>query len=154
MSGWNRPIADFLVEATIGSCHGVFMNRLTLIVAAIAIALAISWLSIEEWPLLRKGYSLSASLNGENGAASHVDFPLWRQCAHVLLWLAALVGVFTYIIGHRWAVRTAVSVLAGTLLIGMLDVNEYGTLGAPLSIWTILLLGLLAVLAKFKTFAV
>jgi hypothetical protein len=126
------------------------MNRHALIGVAIAVAVALSWLSIEGGFYLQKGYSLSVSLNGGNGRVAHIDFPIWRQYLHVLLWLGAMVAAFTYIAGLHGAARTAFGVFATSSVVGMLDVWEYGTLGAPTSIWTILLLSLLVVLAKLQ----
>ncbi|WP_164488917.1 hypothetical protein [Sphingobium sp. LF-16] len=112
--------------------------------------MAISWLSADGWDYLQRGYSVGVSLNGNAASTYHIDFPVWRQYLHVLLWASAVGATFAYANRHRLAKMAALASLIATLLVGMLDVKEYGTLGSPTSVWTIGLMVALWALVKFK----
>ncbi len=58
-----------------------------------------------------------------------------------------------YITGRQGASTAAWLIFAATSLIGILDVVQYGSIGSPTSIWTVLLLLLIALLTRFGPLA-
>jgi len=62
-------------------------------------------------------------------------------------------AVVIYIAGSRWASAAAWLAFAATLVVGIYDVAQYGTLGSPTSVWTVSLLLLLALLTTFGRLA-
>ena len=124
------------------------MTRQFFIGTAVAVALFLGWWAWDGWFYLQRGYSLGVSMAGHPGSVFHVDFPVWRAALHVLLWLAAMVAIVAYVTGRRWASTAAWLTFATTLLVGVYDVVQYGTIGSPTSIWTLLLLLLFALLTR------
>jgi hypothetical protein len=129
------------------------MTRRIFIGTALAIALVLTWLAWDGWFYLQRGYSLGVALADEPTSISHISFPSWRAAAHVLLWLAAMGAIVAYVTHRSWTSIAAWLTLAATLAIGIDDVVEYGTMGSPTSIWTILLLTLLALLTTLAPLA-
>lgn len=125
------------------------MTRQILVGTALAVALFLGWLAWDGWLYLQRGYSLGISMAGHPSSVFHIDFPAWRAAVHVLLWVAAMAAIGAYITGRRWASIAAWLTFAATLLVGIYDVVQYGTIGSPTSIWTALLLLLLALLTRF-----
>ena len=125
------------------------MTRPVLIGTSLAVALFLAWLAWDGWLFLRRGYSLSVGLAGKPGSIFHIDFPEWRAAVHMLLWIAAMGGILSYAASRRWASTAAWLTFAATLVIGIYDVVQYGTIGSPTSIWTVLLLLLFALLTRF-----
>jgi len=126
------------------------MTRPFLIGIALVVALLLAWLAWDGWFYLQRGYSLRVGLAGEPGSTFHIDFPAWRAAVHVLLWLAAVAAIAAYLARRQWASTAAWLTFAATLAIGIYDVVQYGTIGSPTSIWTVILLLLLALLARFR----
>ena len=129
------------------------MTRRLLIGTALAVALFLAWLAWDGWLYLQRGYSLGVATAGELASVFHIDFPVWRAAIHVLLWIAAMAAIAAYAAGRRWASAAAWMAFAATLVIGIYDVIQYGTMGSPTSIWTILLLLLIALLTRFGPLA-
>ena len=129
------------------------MKRQFLIGTAVAVALFLGWLAVDGWFYLQRGYSLRAAIAGHPGSIFHVDFPMWRAAVHVLLWVAAMAAIVAYVTDRRWASTGAWLTFAATLVIGIYDVVQYGTIGSPTSIWTVLLLFLFALLTRFGPLA-
>ena len=102
---------------------------------------------------IQRGYSLGVALEGEPGSVYHGDFPRWRATVHVALWVAAMASIAAYVAGRQWASTIAWLTFAAVLIVGILDVGEYGTMGSPTSIWTVLLLLLFALLTRFGPLA-
>jgi hypothetical protein len=125
------------------------MMRRLLICTALAVALFLAWLAWGGWLYLQHGYSLAVGFAGEPGSIFHIDFPAWRAAVHVLRWVAAMTAIVAYLGGRRWASTVAWLTFAATLVMGVYDVVQYGMIGSPTSIWTILLLLLFALLTKF-----
>jgi hypothetical protein len=125
------------------------MTRHVLIATAVAVALFLGWLALDGWFYVLRGYSLGVSMAGHPASVSHIDFPPWRAAVHVLLWVAAMAAIIAYVTGLRWASIVAWLSFAATLLVGTYDVTQYGTMGSPTSIWTVLLLLLFALLTRF-----
>lgn len=125
------------------------MTRQILVGTALAVALFLGWLAWDGGLYLQRGYSLGISMAGHPSSVFHIDFPAWRAAVHVLLWVAAMAAIGAYITGRRWASIAAWLTFAATLLVGIYDVVQYGTIGSPTSIWTALLLLLLALLTRF-----
>jgi len=86
---------------------------------------------------------------GHPASVFHVDFPAWRAAVHVLLSVVAVAAIVAYVTRSRWASTAAWPIFAATLLVGIYDVVQYGTIGSPTSIWTVLLLLLFALLTRF-----
>jgi hypothetical protein len=63
--------------------------------------------------------------------------------------MAAMGAIVRYVTGRSWASKAAWLTFAATFILGIYDVVQYGTIGSPTSIWTVLLLLLLALLARF-----
>jgi hypothetical protein len=125
------------------------MTRQILVGTALAVALFLGWLAWDGWLYLQRGYSLGISMAGHPSSVFHIDFPAWRAAVHLLLWVAAMAAIGAYITGRRWASIAAWLTFAATLLVGIYDVVQYGTMGSPSSIWTVLLLSLFALLTRF-----
>lgn len=113
------------------------------------VALCLAWLAWDGWWYLQRGYSLGVSIAGQSSSVFHIDFPAWRAAVHILLWLGAMSAIAAYILDHRWATAAAWLTFAATLVVGLYDVVEYGTIGSPTSIWTVSLLLFFALLTKF-----
>ena len=129
------------------------MTRQFLIGTAVAVAFLLGWLAWDGWFYLQRGYSLGVSMAGHPASVLHIDFPEWRAAVHVLLSVGATAGIIAYVAGRRWASTAAWLTFAATLVGGIHDVVQYGTLGSPTSIWTVLLILLLALLTKFGPLA-
>lgn len=117
---------------------------------ALAVALVLTWLAWDGWFYLQHGYTLGVRLQGEPGSIFHIDFPAWRAAVHVLLWLAAMGAIVAYIAGRSWAWAAAWLTFTATIVLGIYDVVQYGTMGSPTSIWTLLVLLLFALLVRFR----
>lgn len=143
------PIADIPIDALAHRRHADSMTRSIIIGTAMAIAVLLAWLAWDGWLYLQRGYSLQVGLAGEPGSTFHTDFPAWRAAVHVLLWLVAIAAIVAYVAGRTWASLAAWLTFATTLAAGIYDVVQYGTIGSPTSIWTVLLLLLVALLATF-----
>jgi len=129
------------------------MTQRLLVGAALCVAVLLTWLAWDGWLYLQSGYSLSVGMAGETGSIFHIDFPAWRTVIHVLIWVAGLASIAAYIAGIRWASTLAWLTLAVALAIGLSDVSQYGTMGSPTSIWTILLLLIFGLLTRFGRMA-
>jgi hypothetical protein len=123
--------------------------RRVLIATALTVAAFLTWLAWGGWLYIQRGYSLSVGFAGEPGSIFHVDFPAWRAVVHVALWLAAMAAIAGYVGRRNWASKVAWLTFAATLAVATSDIVEYGMIGTPTSIWTILLLLLFALLTKF-----
>lgn len=129
------------------------MTRRVFVAAALAGAVLLTWLAWDGWFQLQRGYTLRVRMAGEAGSIFRTDFPPWRTAVHVLLWVAAMASTGAYVAGRRWASTAAWLTFAATMIIGIYDVVQYGTTGSPTSIWTVLLLLLLALLTSFGPLA-
>ena len=129
------------------------MTRQFLIGTAVAVALFLGWLAWDGWFYLQRGYSLGVSTAGHPDSVFHIDFPVWRAAVHVLLWVAAMATIAAYVTGRHWASKAAWLTFVATLLVGVYDVVQYGTIGSPTSIWAVLLLLLFALLTRFGPLA-
>src|SRR3954451_22036273 len=116
------------------------VTRRFLIGTAVAAAVLLGWLAWDGWVYLQRGYSLDVSTAGRPGKVFHIDFPAWRAAVHILLWGAAMLALVAFVTGRRWAPTAAWLTFAATLVVGLYDVVQYGTIGAPTSIWTVLIL--------------
>ena len=125
------------------------MTRRLSIGAALAAALLLTWCAWEGWLYLQRGYSLGVGMPGERASIFQIDFPAWRAAAHVLLWVAAMIAIFVYVAGLRWASSAAWLAFGATVAVGIYDVAQYGTMGSPTSAWVVLLLLLFALLTRF-----
>lgn len=129
------------------------MTRQFLIGAAVGVTLFLGWLAWEGWFYLQRGYSLGVSMTGHPASVFHIDFPVWRAAVHILLWIAAMAAIVAYVTSRRWASTAAWLAFAATLFVGIYDVVQYGTIGSPTSIWTVLLLLFFALLTSFGSLA-
>ncbi len=129
------------------------MTRQFLIGIAVAVGLFLSWLAWDGWFYLRRGYSLGVSMSAHQASVFHIDFPAWRVAVHILLWVAAMAVIVAYVRGRPGASTSAWLIFAAASLIGIYDVVQYGSIGSPTSIWTVLLLLLVALLTRLGPLA-
>jgi hypothetical protein len=116
-------------------------------------ALLLGWLALDGWFYLQRGYSLGVSMEGHPGSVFHIDFPVWRAVVHILLWVAAMASIVAYVAGRRWASKAAWLTFTATLAVAAYDAAQYGTIGSPSSIWTLLVLLLFGLLTRFAPLA-
>lgn len=117
--------------------------------AAFALAVCLAWLAWDGWSYLHRGYSIGVAGAGGPPLVFHVDFPLSRAAVHVLLWGAAMGTIVGYGAARNWAPVAGWMTLAASCGVGIHDIAEYGAMGSPTSVWTLLLLLILAVLAQW-----
>lgn len=122
------------------------MMRQALIVIAMVVVISLGWLAWDGWFYIQRGYSLGVWISGHPASEYHIDFPSWRKGIHVLLWAAAMVAIGAYAVEQSWALAAIWLTFAMTSFVGIHDVVQYGTMGSPTSIWTVLLLLLFALL--------
>ena len=119
-----------------------------LIVALITLIFAVN-----EAEYLLRGYSLSmrfdASFEQRGATTSHIDFPIWLGLVHGVIYLAIFVTLVLTILFRHQALLLAWLTFLAALLVGVLDVYQYGTIGSPTSIKTILLILILAALTTY-----
>jgi hypothetical protein len=126
------------------------MSDRTLILGTVlAIAIVLVVLGLDEASYLQRGYDLALGFAGESPSVVHTTFPVWLKVAHGLIGLGALSTLAFTATMHRAAVPLAWGTLGAAIAMGYYDVIQYGTLGSPTSIKTILLLFLLCVLATY-----
>ena len=150
-----RPVADIQMDAAELHRHAGPMKRQFLIGTAVAVALFLGWLC-GRWLVLPPTRLLSPRLTWRVirwPFIFHIDFPMWRAAVHVLLWVAAMAAIVAYVTDRHWASTGAWLTFAATLVIGIYDVVQYGTIGSPTSIWTVLLLFLFALFTRFGPLA-
>lgn len=138
------------IDAAAPSRHAVAMTQPLLIGAALAVALLLGWMAWDGWFYLQRGYWLGVSMDGGPSSAYHIEFPVWRSVAHLVFWGAATAAVVAYIARHRLAPALAWTAFAATLIVGMSDISQYGTMGSPTSGKTVLLLLLFALFTKLS----
>lgn len=64
-----------------------------------------------------------------------------------------MAAIVAYVAGRPWASPLAWLTLSAALVTGIYDVVEYGTIGAPTSIWTVLLVFIFALMTRFRKLA-
>jgi hypothetical protein len=120
------------------------------IAAMLSAAVILTWLFYQGWIYLQRGYSIAVAFEGQQATTSHISFPHWRLLAHLLLWAAMTGSIVAYLLGRHWSTAIAWLVCAATCGIGIYDVEQFGLLGSPTSIWTVVLLLVLALLTKAR----
>jgi hypothetical protein len=120
------------------------------IAAMLSAAVILTWLSYQGWIYLQRGYSIAVAFEGQQATTSHISFPHWRLMAHLFLWAAMMGSIVAYLLGRHWSTATAWLVCAATCGIGIYDVEQFGLLGSPTSIWTVVLLLVVALLTKAR----
>ena len=125
------------------------MRRSWTIAATLIAAVVLGWSLWSSWLSLDHGYSIGVDVAGRSQSIYQVEFPTWRKTAHLLLSVAILITLALYVVGRDWARAAAWSAFGAASLIGLLDVAQYGTLGSPTSIWTVLVLLLFSLLSSF-----
>ncbi len=147
----NAPVPKVAVDAI--NSYYCLMQRKIRHSAAITMVLILGWLSLDGWVYLQRGYSLSIALSGHASSVYHVDFPTWRVSAHVLLWVAGMIAILAYVTCQGWASAAAWLAFGATSLLGIHDVDQYGTIGSPTSVWSVLLFLSFALLVRVDPFA-
>ena len=147
------PLAAIRIDADALHGHAGLMSRHLLISVALVVALLVGWLAWDGWFYLQRGYSLGVSIRGHPGSVFHIDFPMWREAVHIFLLVAAMAAIVAYVTSWRWASTAAWLSFAATLVIGIYDVVQYGAIGSPTSIWTVLLLLFFALLTMIGPLA-
>lgn len=121
------------------------MRRMVL--AGVA-ALFIAWSAISGWVYIERGYPLAFAMEGYPVTIRHFGFPRWRAAVHLLLSAGTIAAVLTVLFKQRWAPVAAWTIWALTVAVGYYDVDRWGFMGSPTSIWTVLVLLLFAVLVS------
>ena len=122
-------------------------NRKLILGTVLAAAIVLVVLGLHEASYLQRGYDLSMGFAGQRPSIVHTTFPTWLKVAHGLIGLGVLTTLVFTAMMRRVAVQLAWITLAAAITVGYYDVIQYGTLGSPTSIKTILLLFLLCILA-------
>ena len=123
------------------------MSNQTLILGTVVVAaIVLVALAVDEASYLQRGYDLSMGFAGQVPSIVHTTFPTWLKVTHGLIGLGALSTLVFTAMMRRIAVPLAWVTLGAAIAVGYYDVIQYGTLGSPTSIKTILLLFLLCIL--------
>ena len=117
----------------------------TVVVTAIVLVA----LAVDEASYLQRGYDLSMGFAGQSPSIVHTAFPAWLKVTHGLIGFGALSTLVFTAMTRRIAVPLAWVTLGAAIAVGYYDVIQYGTLGSPTSIKTILLLFLLCILTTY-----
>jgi hypothetical protein len=120
------------------------------IATVLTAAVILTWLFYQGWIYLQRGYWIGVGLEGQQATTSHISFPHWRLLAHLLLWAAMMCSIVACLLGRHWSTATAWLACAATCGVGIYDVEQFGLLGSPTSIWTVVLLLVVALLAKAR----
>lgn len=119
------------------------MRRMVLAGAA---TLFLVWSAVSGWIYIERGYSLALAMEGYPVSIKHFDFPTWRAAVHLLLSAGAIAAVLTSAFSQRWAPAAAWAVWVLIVALGYYDVDRWGLMVSPTSIWTVLVMMLFAVL--------
>ena len=122
-------------------------KRAVILGIVVAAAVVLIVLGLDEASYLERGYSISGGFAGQTPRIVHIDFPNWLKVTHGMIGLAVLGTLMFLAMMRRAAVPLAWATLVVAMAVGMHDVIQYGTLGSPTSIKTIVLVLLLAILA-------
>jgi hypothetical protein len=102
---------------------------------------------------LWRGYclqmSIQASFENRGPFVSHISFPPWLAVVHGAIYLALFVILGLSALFRRQAFLLAWMTFLAVLIVGALEVQEYGTIGSPTSIKTVLLILVLALLTTW-----
>jgi hypothetical protein len=126
------------------------MSKRPVILGTLAIAaVVLVVLAVDEASYLQRGYSLSLGFAGQPPSVVHIDFPTWLKVAHGVVGLVALSALTFLAMMRRTGVPLAWATFVAAIAVGIHDVVQYGTLGSPTSIKTILLFFVLSILATY-----
>jgi hypothetical protein len=126
------------------------MSNRTLILGTVVVAaIVLVVLALDEASYLQRGYDLSMGFAGQTPSIVHTTFPAWLKVAHGLIGLGVLITLVFMALMRRAAVPLAWFTFGAAIAVGYYDVIQYGTLGSPTSIKTILLLLLICILATY-----
>jgi len=115
--------------------------------AAVTLAALFAILALSEVGHLQSGYSISIRFGPGAATTTHVIFPLWRKLTPVLTSTLLAAALFLWAARRRGATMTAWIVCVIVVGVWIDDVAEYGTIMAPTSPLTVLLLGGTAIAA-------
>ncbi len=126
------------------------MPRQTVILAvAFALASALTIFAALNFIYLGRGYDLVLTIDGGIRSGYHVDFPIWRRAANVIVWIFACGCVLLFYFGHRSALVS--TIIMGTMVVSASDVYNYGSIGSPRSLWTVATLLMLIAGVRCRT---
>ncbi|MCA1198320.1 hypothetical protein K9B35_10100 [Sphingomonas sp. R647] len=115
------------------------MQRSSLILAASILIGALLILSaVQQWQYLDRGYTLAVSIGEGPASISHINFPTWRKLASLPIIGFALLAIALFAAKHRRALLLAWTAFGGALILGIYDLREFGLIGSPTSLWTLL----------------
>jgi hypothetical protein len=83
---------------------------------------------------LLAGYSLGASFQGDAPITNHIEFGLAHKIAVILLSGGIALGAILALWKKRQGILLAGASAVALLAVGVWSVDEYGTLGAPVSL--------------------
>ncbi|MBB3692480.1 hypothetical protein [Sphingomonas sp. BK580] len=121
------------------------MKRMVLAGAA---SLSLAWFAVSGWIYIERGYSLAFAMEGYPVEIKHFDFPAWRAAVHLLLSAGAIAAVLTSAFSQRWAPSVAWAIWVLTVAVGYYDVDRWGLMASPTSIWTVLIVMLVAIVVS------
>ena len=113
-----------------------------------AAAVIAVFLGADEARYLLHGYALTMTVEAPFGRSgptvSHIGFPLWLGLVHGAIYLGIFVILALAALFRREAFFLSWATFLVAVTVGMLDVYQYGTIGSPTSLGTVLLVLLLA----------
>jgi len=110
----------------------VAVSRPTSVLALLAVLWAVT--AIMDGQRLMTGYLLGASFQGEAPITNHIEFGLAHKIAVILLSGGIVLGTLLALWKERQGVLLAGASAVALLAVSVWSVDEYGTLGAPLSL--------------------
>ncbi len=116
------------------------MRSSTITVAGAVALVGLLLLGIVEWQYIQDGYRLAAGIEGGPWSSHDVQIPLWRKVVTWVILLVAATGISLSVMTHRSAVIVLGSAFGIRVVVGILDVREYGTMGSPTSLQAVALL--------------
>ena len=122
------------------------VSRASTMIVAVVLG-SLFWIAlIAQWKLLSRGYQLEIRIGDGPSSVTHISFPEWRRFVTLGLGMIATIGV-ALIAGQRSSsVQIMTLTLAAILVIGFLDVREYGVIGSPTS-WKLVALAVSGLIA-------
>lgn len=110
------------------------------IIIALIFAILLLGVGASQWAYLDRGYTLGIAIDGGAASSSHIGFPWSRKLVLLTLGIAAFGALWLFASSHKLDRVAAWTTLALGMLVALLDVREYGTIGSPTTLWAVLLL--------------
>jgi hypothetical protein len=110
----------------------VAVSRPTFVLSLLTVLWVVT--AIMDGQRLMTGYVLGASFQGEAPITEHIEFALTHKVAVILFSCGILAGTILALLKGSHGILLAGVSAAALLAVGIWSVDEYGTLGAPLSL--------------------